>query len=111
MTPLLPHVREPAGEPDVCAYCCEEWMDVDPTEACPLRRLPWVFQDVLPVCPYCQSPVRVYQEHPDHPGWYAECSSHQQCLGTGTCSDRGTAETAWKELIRRARPFFNKENE
>jgi len=30
MTPLLPHVREPAGEPDVCAYCCEEWMDVDP---------------------------------------------------------------------------------
>ena len=29
MTPLLPHVREPDGEPDVCAYCCEEWLDVD----------------------------------------------------------------------------------
>ena len=40
MTPLLPHVREPAGEPDVCAYCCEEWMDVDPAEACPLRSMP-----------------------------------------------------------------------
>jgi len=39
MTPLLPHVREPAGEPDVCAYCCEEWMDVDPTETYPLRVL------------------------------------------------------------------------
>jgi hypothetical protein len=39
MTPRLPHVREPAGEPDVCAYCCEEWMDVDPSDECPLREL------------------------------------------------------------------------
>jgi len=39
VTPFLPHVREPAGEPDVCAYCCEEWLDVDPSEACPLREL------------------------------------------------------------------------
>ena len=42
MTPLLPHVREPdPREPDVCLYCCEEWTDVDPTEACPLRAMPW----------------------------------------------------------------------
>jgi hypothetical protein len=39
MSDFLPHVREPAGEPDVCAYCCEEWVDVNPAEACPLRSL------------------------------------------------------------------------
>jgi len=59
MTPLLPHVREPAGEPDVCAYCCEEWMDVDPTDECPLRELVALVNGRLPEgSPYRLDPVR-----------------------------------------------------
>jgi hypothetical protein len=59
MTPLLPHVREPAGEPDVCAYCCEEWMDVDPTETCPLRELVALVNRRLPEgSPYHLDPPR-----------------------------------------------------
>ena len=59
MSALLPHVREPAGEPDVCAYCCEEWMDVDPTEACPLRELVALVNARLPEgSPYHLDPTR-----------------------------------------------------
>jgi hypothetical protein len=59
MIPLLPHVREPAGEPDVCAYCCAEWLDVDPSEACPLRALVWLVNARLPEgSPYRLDPVR-----------------------------------------------------
>jgi hypothetical protein len=59
MTPLLPHVREPDGEPDVCAYCCEEWVDVDPTETCPLRELVALVNARLPEgSPYLLDPVR-----------------------------------------------------
>jgi hypothetical protein len=49
----------------------------------------------------------VYQEHPDHPGWYAECSSTQMCIGTGTCDNRERAEKKWKEIISNGRvaPF------
>ena len=28
MTPLLPHVRAPDGDPDVCVHCREEWVDL-----------------------------------------------------------------------------------
>jgi hypothetical protein len=28
MTSRLPHVRESAGEPDVCIFCREEWVDL-----------------------------------------------------------------------------------
>ena len=58
-------------------------------------------------CPYCDSPVRIYQEHPEHPGWYAECSSTQMCIGTGTCDNRERAEKKWKEITINGRvaPF------
>ena len=55
-------------------------------------------EPTLPNCPYCASPVRVYQEHPDHRGWYAECSSPQQCVGTWTCFSREEAEKAWMKI-------------
>jgi hypothetical protein len=59
MTPLLPHVREPDGEPDVCAYCCEEWLDVDPTATCPLRELVALVNRRLPEgSPYHLDPTR-----------------------------------------------------
>ena len=59
MTPLLPHVREPAGEPDVCAYCCEEWMDVNPADECPLRSLVALVNARLPEgSPYHLDPTR-----------------------------------------------------
>jgi hypothetical protein len=59
MTPLLPHVREPAGEPDVCAYCCEEWMDVNPADECPLRSLVALVNARLPE----GSPYRIDPMH------------------------------------------------
>jgi hypothetical protein len=59
MTPLLPHVREPDGEPDVCAYCCEEWLDVDPSDQCPLRELVALVNARLPEgSPYHLDPMR-----------------------------------------------------
>ena len=51
-------------------------------------------------CPYCDSPVSIYQEHPDHPGWYAECSSPRQCVVTGTCFSREEAEEAEEAWMR-----------
>ena len=56
---LLPHVREPDGEPDVCAYCCEEWLDVDPSDECPLRELVALVNARLPErSPYHLDPTR-----------------------------------------------------
>ena len=66
MTPLLPHVREPAGEPDVCAYCCEEWLDVDVSDECPLRELVALVNRRLPECsPYRLDPARAvgFRQH------------------------------------------------
>jgi hypothetical protein len=64
----------------------------------------------LTACPYCQSPVNVYQEHPDHPGWYAECSSQQQCVVTWTCFSREEAEEAWMRIKTTMQVFGTRVN-
>ena len=76
MTPLLPHVREPAGEPDVCAYCCEEWMDVDPTETCPMRELVALVNARRPE----GSPYRI---DPTRPASFASENEHYWTLRVG----------------------------
>jgi hypothetical protein len=76
MSPLLPHVREPAGEPDVCAYCCEEWMDVNPADECPLRSLVWTINARLPE----GSPYRI---DPTRPASFALENEHYWTLRVG----------------------------
>jgi hypothetical protein len=86
MTPLLPHVREPAGEPDVCAYCCEEWMDVDPSDECPMRELVAFVNRRLPE----GSPYRI---DPTRPARFAQgwTSRHYWTLTDGC------ATASWKQ--------------